>query len=215
MNLKICSYTEQLLNWPQNGRHILAQYDDESIVVYQAYSAKIGNFAASKGYFGGAFSYTRMSWIKPNFLWMMYRSGWGTKPGQEIILAVRIPTKFFDEILEKAVPSTFKSTLFQSQDEWKQALNNSEVRLQWDPDHFPNGERTERRAIQLGLRGSILEKYGKKPLEVTDISSFVSEQRKNANPNKYSELKTPFEEVYIPNSKGAVKNIFLSSLQNS
>jgi hypothetical protein len=27
-----------------------------------------------------------MSWIKPNFLWMMYCSGWGTKQRQRIIL---------------------------------------------------------------------------------------------------------------------------------
>src|SRR5262245_58806343 len=26
-----------------------------------------------------------MSWIKLNFLWMMFRSGWGTKPDQEVI----------------------------------------------------------------------------------------------------------------------------------
>ncbi|WP_141653813.1 DUF4291 family protein, partial [Erwinia billingiae] len=25
------------------------------------------------------FSMTRMTWIKPSFLWMMYRSGWGMK----------------------------------------------------------------------------------------------------------------------------------------
>ncbi|WP_422570328.1 DUF4291 family protein, partial [Erwinia billingiae] len=29
-----------------------------------------------------------MTWIKPSFLWMMYRSGWGMKdPGQKRILA--------------------------------------------------------------------------------------------------------------------------------
>jgi len=24
----------------------------------------------------------RMTWIKPNFLWMMYRSGWASKKNQ-------------------------------------------------------------------------------------------------------------------------------------
>lgn len=76
------SYASQRLRWPQAGRHILAQFDDDSIVVYQAYRPAIGRFAAAHGYFGGEFSYLRMSWIKSNFLWMMYRSGWGTKPGQ-------------------------------------------------------------------------------------------------------------------------------------
>ncbi|WP_216092858.1 DUF4291 family protein [Candidatus Marithrix sp. Canyon 246] len=26
-----------------------------------------------------------MTWIKTNFLWMMYRSEWGTKQGQETV----------------------------------------------------------------------------------------------------------------------------------
>lgn len=83
-------YQEQQAYWPQAGRHILAQYDEESVVVYQAYRPAIGHFAAQHSYFGGEFSLERMSWIKPNFLWMMYRSGWGTKPGQEVTLAVRL-----------------------------------------------------------------------------------------------------------------------------
>jgi hypothetical protein len=37
-----------------------------------------------------------MSWIKPNFLWVMYRSGWGTKAGQELTLALRLRRSFFN-----------------------------------------------------------------------------------------------------------------------
>ena len=44
---------------------------------------------STHGYFGGDhFSLNRMSWVKPNFLWMMYRSGWGQKEGQVVVLAV-------------------------------------------------------------------------------------------------------------------------------
>ena len=77
-------YVAQTERWPKSGRHILAQFDDASVVVYQAYRPSIGRHAAEHGYFGGDFSLSRMSWIKPNFLWMMYRSGWGTKEGQEV-----------------------------------------------------------------------------------------------------------------------------------
>ncbi len=85
MSLITEPYLTQNTRWPRSGRHILAQYDDDSVLVYQAYRPSIGHFAARYGYFGGEFSFTRMSWIKPNFLWMMYRSGWGTKEGQEIM----------------------------------------------------------------------------------------------------------------------------------
>ncbi|WP_287521521.1 DUF4291 family protein [Okeania sp. SIO2C2] len=96
MQLATENYLIQVSNWPEKGKHILAQFDENSIVVYQAYRPEIASFAASKGYFGGEFSLSRMSWIKPNFLWMMYRSGWGTKTGQEVILAVTIKRTAFE-----------------------------------------------------------------------------------------------------------------------
>ena len=153
MNLQTDNYKNQTTKWPEQGRHILAQYDADSIVVYQAYRPEIGHFAAKHGYFGGAFSLSRMSWIKPNFLWMMYRSGWGTKQGQEVTLAIRMCRAGFDAILARAVPSTYCPHQNDTQEQWKAAGAASDVRLQWDPDHGPHGEQLERRAIQLGLRG--------------------------------------------------------------
>jgi hypothetical protein len=88
MKFKTAPYLEQRQRWPDSGRHILAQFDAESLVVYQAYRPETSHFAAKHGYFGGAFSLDRMSWIKPNLLWMMFRSGWGIKEGQEVTLAI-------------------------------------------------------------------------------------------------------------------------------
>lgn len=90
MTLPAAPYVEQAARWPLKGKHILAHYDEDTIVVYQAYHASIGQYAIKNRAFGGDFSYSRMSWIKPNFLWMMFRSGWGTKEGQEIILGLRL-----------------------------------------------------------------------------------------------------------------------------
>ena len=43
---KVQSYVEQRDGvWPQEGRHILAQYDEDSIVVYQAYCPEIAEYA--------------------------------------------------------------------------------------------------------------------------------------------------------------------------
>jgi hypothetical protein len=61
-------YPAQKARWPTSGRHILAQFDAESVVVYQAYRPEIGHFAARHGYFGSGFSLSRMSWVKPSFL---------------------------------------------------------------------------------------------------------------------------------------------------
>ncbi len=58
-------YHDQQARWPTEGRHILAQYDETSVVVYQAYRPAIGHYAARHGRFDGEFSLNRMSWIKP------------------------------------------------------------------------------------------------------------------------------------------------------
>ena len=125
--------------------------DDASIVVYQAYRPAIADFAVKHQRFGGEFSYHRMSWIKPNFLWMMFRAGWATKEGQERILAVRLRRGFFDDVLRDAVPSSFDPARHASHDDWKAAIETSDVRLQWDPDHDPSGRPLARRVVDDGV----------------------------------------------------------------
>src|SRR5690348_14913921 len=117
--LTLESWRDQQARWPAEGRHILAQYDETSVVVYQAYRPAIGRYAAEHGRFGGEFSLSRMSWIKPNFLWMMYRSGWGTKDGQEVTLAIWLRRAAFDVILRQVVPSSYAPEVYASHDAWQ------------------------------------------------------------------------------------------------
>ena len=201
MNLVTEPYLTQTARWPKSGRHILAQFDDDSVIVYQAYRPAIGHFAAQHGYFGGPFSLNRMSWIKPNFLWMMYRCGWATKEGQEVVLAVRLKRPAFDEILRRAVHSGFVPEVYENEAVWKAAVGRSEVRLQFDPDHNPSRAPVERRTIQLGLRSEILAKYARESLlGIEDVSDFVREQGENAR-SPFERLITPGEEVYPVNDQ--------------
>ena len=66
-------------------KEIFAQYDKQCIRVYQAYNPMIAKEAITLQTFGEAFHINRMTWIKPSFLWLMYRSNWGTKKNQECI----------------------------------------------------------------------------------------------------------------------------------
>ena len=199
MPLAFEPYPEQVTVWPKVGRHVLAQFDDETILVYQAYRPEIGRFAAAHGTFGDGFSYSRMSWVKTNFLWMMYRSGWGTKENQEVTLALRLRRAFFDSLLAGAVPSTWDRNLYATEEDWSRAVGRSAVRLQWDPDHHPSGAKLERRAIQLGLRGEALEAFGKRELlEVIDLSQFVAEQSAKLEGGGVATITTPRERVYCP-----------------
>jgi Domain of unknown function (DUF4291) len=195
MRIPTESYETQRSRWPAAGRHILAHYDHQTIVVYQAYAPAIAEFAVRHQRFGGpSFSFERMSWVKPNFLWMMYRSGWGTKPGQEATLAVRIRREAFDAVLADAVHSSFVPEVYGREQDWRAAVARSSVRLQWDPDHDPHGAPLERRAIQLGLRGETLRRYATEWIvEVEDISSFVNQQR--GRRTQGPPIETPREEV--------------------
>ena len=191
-------YLEQRAHWPASGRHVMAQFDDRLVVVYQAYRPSIGERAARLGYFdeGGGFSLGRMSWIKPNFLWMMYRCGWAQKEGQEVVLAVWLERALFDEVLAAAVPSSWDRERYPAREDWQAAGTRSDVRLQWDPDHGPGGEPLERRAIQLGLRGGMLERYAREPAKIEDITPFVREQHERLRSAGKEALVTPEERPY-------------------
>jgi hypothetical protein len=196
--MKTKNYLDQARRWPNTGRHILAQFDETSIYVYQAYRPSIAEYAVAHQRFGKDFSYTRMSWIKPNFLWMMYRSGWATKEGQERILAIRLNRAFFEELLSSSVPSSHDPERFGSIESWRRAVAESDVRLQWDPDHDPNGKALQRRAVQLGLRGEMLRRYGELDvLSISDITDFVTVQREHVQ-RDISLLEVPTESVYVP-----------------
>jgi hypothetical protein len=195
--MKLEPYEAQRARWPRLGRHILAQYDDESVVVYQAYSPAIAVPAAREGRFMAPWSRSRMTWIKPGFLWMMFRSGWATKENQEAILRIRLARAGFDEILRRAVHSTYVPELYATREAWETRVGRSDVRLQWDPDHHPSGAKLERRAIQIGLRGAALASFADAwILGIEDITPFVVEQRGRVQSGALGELVTPREEVY-------------------
>jgi hypothetical protein len=216
MKLVTEPYPDQLKRWPASGRHILAHFDETAVVVYQAYRPAIGRFAAEHQRFGGEFSLSRMSWIKPIFLWMMYRSGWGTKLGQEVTLAVHLRRVAFEDILGNAVHTTYVPELYGSLECWKAALAESPVRLQWDPDHDPCGAKQERRALQLGLAGEVLRRYSQEwILKIEDISGFVSQQRLHAQTNGFSGLVTSREHVYPVKNAEVASRLGIDHIQPS
>ncbi|MBK1812665.1 DUF4291 domain-containing protein [Clostridium sp. YIM B02505] len=181
-------------------RRILATYDETTIRIYQAYNNRIADEALELGRFGKSFKVDRMTWIKPSFLWMMYRSGWGTKVDQERILAIDIMREGFEEIILNAVLSTYNEKVYSTYDEWKNKLGASQVRCQWDPDRDIYGDSIERRAIQLGIKGSMVNKYVNEWIKkITDITEDVGTLRE-ARHNKTIDIKAlPNEKEYFVN----------------
>lgn len=191
-------YIDQNNLLPDYGKNIIGKHDDESITVYQAFNNRIADYAVLNQTFGGdSFSYNRMTWIKPNFLWMMYRSGWATKENQERILAIKIKKTGFIEILKHAVHSSFKPDIYTTHEAWKLELAHSNVRLQWDPEHDPYGNKKERKAIQLGLKGPILEQYCSEwIIAITDITHFVISEKSKIDASGIDNLIVPIERKF-------------------
>ena len=197
-SLLLENYQEQQDRLPASGQHLCAQFTADDIVVYQAYHPGIADFAVREQSFGGPhYSFSRMTWIKPGFMWMMYRAGWATKPNQERILAIRLKLDGFLAILEAAVHSSFQEAIYHSQENWQTALSNSDVRLQWDPDHDPHGQKLDRRAIQIGLRGEWVQRFNKEwILEIKDVTDFAKQQFLVLSESGLGALEVPVENVF-------------------
>ncbi|MCL2784707.1 MAG: DUF4291 domain-containing protein [Propionibacteriaceae bacterium] len=153
---------------------VRAVFDDDTITVYQAYCPEIAIPAIAANRFVPPFGLHRMSWIKPSFLWMMYRSGWATKPGQEHVLAITMTRKGFEEALSLAVLSHFDENHYDSQQSWKALLKDSPVRIQWDPERTITGAPLPYRSLQIGLSGHILANYVDEwTVQIEDITDFI------------------------------------------
>ncbi|MFD0851745.1 DUF4291 family protein, partial [Actinomadura adrarensis] len=113
---------------------IRAVYTESTVTVYQAYRPEIGVPAVRDGRFPAAWKRDRMTWLKPSFLWMMYRSGWGLKEGQETVLAVEITREGFEWALKHSCLAGYDQALHGDQAAWKRELKRAPARVQWDPE---------------------------------------------------------------------------------
>lgn len=71
---------------------------------------------------------------------MMFRSGWGSKKDQERTLAIWLKRSSFEWILSQAVGSKFHPEIHGDRANYEK-LKKGKVRLQWDPDHKPDGSK--------------------------------------------------------------------------
>jgi len=181
----------------QYVKEIFARYDQQCIRVYQAYNPAIAKAAVSLQTFGAHFSYNRMTWIKPSFLWLMYRSNWGTKKNQENILAIDVYQSKFNEILEKTV-LTSPDALGSTGAQWKKDFDETTVYCQWDTDRSMNGNALPRAAIQLGLKGDTLRDFVQTGIcRITDLTPSVRKWNEQRKRGRLHAKELPVERLYL------------------
>ena len=180
-------------------KQIRAVYDEQTITVYQAYRKDIAEPAVVNQRFVPPFKMERMTWIKPSFLWMMYRAGWATKEGQEHILAIKIKRSGFEWALKNCCLSHFDSSFFTTQEDWKTKLQNSPVRLQWDPEKDIHLQNLNYRSIQIGLTGIAVDHYVNDWIvAIDDITPLCKKIHSLILDKKIEEAKNllPLENIY-------------------
>ncbi|KAJ5371658.1 hypothetical protein N7517_003664 [Penicillium concentricum] len=155
-----------------NYRSIRAKQTPNTITVYQAYSPEIAGPAIKAQTFVPPFSRERMTWIKPSFLWMAYRSGWATKVRQERVLAIEITREGFEWALHHSCLSHYTPGEETSQEEWQKKLRASPVRVQWDPERNISMQSLDYRSIQIGLSGEAVGRYiDEWIVSITDVTA--------------------------------------------
>ena len=196
------------MNYPSHQTmEIRAVYDDTSVRVYQAFRDEIAEEAVQLGTFGSHFGLNRMTWIKPSFLWMMYRSGWAEKPGQENVLAIDIKREAFDYLLENAVLSTYRSNSGITQEEWKTRIRQSDIRCQWDPERDPRGRPLRWRSVQIGIQGEVVREHYLKDwiLHIENITGYVRQLKRQLDGSEDISGLLPPEKIY-PMTQAAQDN---------
>ena len=182
---------------PSQTRAILADYDDTGIFVYQAFRPEIVEEAVRLGTFGKGFSLERMTWIKPSFGWMMYRSDYARAHRQEGILKIRLSHEAFLSILRQAVPTAFDSRVHSTEAEWRAALKATDVRYQWDPDRDWQLRKLSRRAIQIGLQGAVVRHYVSSIIGLEDVTALAAECCRASEAGVDRPSSYPIEREYI------------------
>merc|ERR1719410_947398 len=98
-----------------------------------------------------------MTWIKPSFAWVLYRSGYASKHNQTRVLKIKLPHAAVAELLG----------------------GGTSGRVQWDPardllaaeDKVPEPRKMlRRRAIQIGVKGRLREVFVREMLSIEDVT---------------------------------------------
>ncbi|WP_240138036.1 DUF4291 domain-containing protein [Streptomyces sp. MUM 178J] len=169
---------------------IRADYDAHTITVYQAYAPAVADAALRAGRFVAPFSFRRMTWIKPSFLWLMHRSNWARKPGQERVLAVRMTREGWEDALSRAVLTTGDPA----------DLAQAAVHVQWDPERSPRGAALNHYSIQVGIGRDLIRTFADEwVVGLTDLTPTVRKAAdlvRTGRAAKAAQRLFPAERVY-------------------
>lgn len=178
---------------------IRALYDRDTITVYQAYNQQIAQLAVQQQKFVSPFSFHRMTWIKPSFLWLMERSHWATKSNQNHILAIRIQRDFWEYLLQQSIHTVPTLSVHKNGEHWFESFENAKVHIQWDPERNLKGTKLEQRSIQIGISRFLIQAFNNTAIHsIQDITPLVTKmaQFRRLGKYKHAEKLLPKQRIY-------------------
>jgi len=181
------------------------EWDEQGVYVYQAYRDAIADWALEHQTFGGpAWKPARMTWIKPSFAWMLYRSGYGTKPGQERVLKIKLTHEAIAHLLSQCTLVN-KDTKLKAREKIKET-----GRVQWDPerDLLQSKNKEPRkmirtRAIQIGLKASLSKWYVDHIVSIEEVTDLAHKVKTAHDLKKYDSSASAMESMRadLPNER--------------
>ena len=190
-------------------QEIRAEFDNKTITVYQAYNKNIALPAIKNNKFEKPFSFNRMTWIKPSFLWLMERTNWGNQSNQDYILGSMIKREYWEKALSLGVLTDPDKNVYSNGYEWEKQFKEAKVHIQWDPERTFKGVKLQERTIQVGISRFLIEEYNRDWIvEIVDLTPLVKKMYLLRKSGKYKEVKRllPKERIY-PLNKNLKKRI--------
>ncbi len=196
--LRYKPYPDQEESWPKRGRHVILQYDRETIVFYDSCRAVVADKAVETQQVAARGSDPdKPFWLKLSFLYTMARSNWSKTQGQDRTLAHWASHALLLSWLKTAIHVNYLSQVYESEAQWRRAKDAADVLIDWSPDHLPNGQPLARRTLQIGLRHAALNALNADTLlTIMDITGYVQEQASFRRKYESDLLLTPYERIF-------------------
>ncbi len=183
-------------------QEVRVDFNNKTITLYQAYNKDIALPAIMNNRFEKPFSFNRMTWIKPSYLWLMERSNWATKSNQEFILGIKLKIEYWEKALSLGILTHPDKEIYLNGLDWEEKFKNAQVHIQWDPERTLRGSKLQERSIQVGISRFLIEEYNNNWIEeIIDLTPLTKKINSLRKLGKYKEAKRllPPEKVYPVN----------------
>lgn len=143
---------------------------------------------------------------------MAYRSDWGRKEDQEVVLEISLDRVVFDQLLSHASLTRYTPQVHGSVESWRKEVRRFPNRVQWDPERDYLLRRLEYGSLQLGVSAEYLELYDSGIKTITDITTAM---RSAVNDSEYYQQLQKGYRHYLVTDLSTAKRLRITFLQTN